>query len=202
MLKRKRGIVLAFLVAHAVATCTTVWLARPELALAKTSTRSQATEHVCQHTLCRSPQTIRLIRDDGGVFESTLDVENPIVNKGWISIFPGETLFVEADSDENRLVNLRAVTQVEDPARTLEFKFWQDEGKPDMFLKVKNPFPKTVKYHAVMMLLDSDKLYKTSSCPVSARKMAFEHWQHAIFELLLFDFRLIGDDVNSSRCEF
>lgn len=178
------------------------WLLSPGLVLAKAKARSQAPERVCEHTLCRPPKTIRLLKDDGSVFESSFDVENPIVHKGWVSIFPGETLFVEADRDENRLVNLRAVKRVRDPDRTLELKFWQDKGKPDMFLKVNNPFPKTMKYHAVMMLLDSDKLYKTSSCPVLAGKIAIESWPHAVFELLLFDFRLVKDDTRKSPCEF
>lgn len=203
MLERKRSIFPALLVVNAVVmTGVTAWLLSSDLVLAKTKARSQTSERICEHTLCRPPQTIRLIRDDGSAFESSFDVENPIVHKGWVSIFPGETLFVEADRDENRLVNLRAVKQVRDPSRTLEFKFWQDKGKPDMFLKVNNPFPKTVKYHAVMMLLESDKLYKTSSCPVVAGKIAYERWPHAIFELLLFDFRLVGDDASKSRCEF
>jgi hypothetical protein len=201
MLEPKRAVFpVLLLVIAVVMTGVTAWVFSPGLVLAKTKARSQTLERICEHTLCRQPQTIRLIRDDGSVFESSFDVENPIVRKGWVSIFPGETLFVEADRDENRLVNLRAVKQVRDPDRTLEFRFWQD--KPDMFLKVNNPFPKTVKYHAVMMLLDGDKLYKTSSCPVLAGNTAFERWPHAVFELLLFDFRLVVDDKNKSRCEF
>lgn len=203
MLERKRPISTAVLVVNAVLmTGVTVWLLGPGLVLAKTKARSQTPERICDHTLCRSPQTIRLIRDDGKVFESSFDVESPIVHKGWVSIFPGETLFVEADRDENRLVNLRAVKRVRDPERTLELKFWQDKGKPDMFLKVNNPFPKTMKYHAVMMLLDSDKLYKTSSCPVLAGKIALERWPHVVFQLLLFDFHFVDTDASKSACEF
>lgn len=203
MLEPKRLIFPALRLVNAlIMTGLTASLLSPGLVLAKTKARSQSPERICEHTLCRPPQTIRLIRDDGRVFESSFAVENPIVHKGWVSIFPGETLFVEADRDENHLVNLRAVKQVRDPDRTLELKFWQDKGKPDMFLKVNNPFSKTMKYHVVMMLLDSDKLYKTSSCPVLAGKVAFERWPHAIFELLLFDFRLVGDDESKSRCEF
>lgn len=203
MLERKRPIICALMLVNAVVmTGVTAWFLSLGSVLAKSKARSQMSESICEHTLCRPAQTIRLVKDDGSVFESSFDVENPIVHKGWISIFPGETLFVEADRDENRLVNLRAVKQVRDPDRTLELRFWQDKGKPDMFLKVNNPFSKAMKYHAVMMLLDSDKLYKTSSCPVLAGKIAFERWPHAVFELLLFDFRLVVDDTDKSRCEF
>jgi hypothetical protein len=203
MLECKRPIVSALLLVNAVImTGLTAWFLSPALVLAKTKVRSQTPEPICEHTLCRPPQTIRLMKDDGSVFESSFDVENPIVHKGWVSIFPGETLFVEADRDDDRLVNLRAVKEMRDPHRTLELRFWQEKGKPDMFLKVNNPFSRTMKYHAVMMLLDSDKLYKTSSCPVLAGKIAFERWPHAVFELLLFDFRLVGDGASESRCEF
>ncbi|MDX1487146.1 MAG: hypothetical protein R3268_03020 [Acidiferrobacterales bacterium] len=203
MLEPKRLIVLASLLFNAVIMAgITAWLFNTDSVLAKPKVRSQTPEPLCEHTLCRPPQTIRLMKSDGSVFESSFDVENPIVHKGWISIFPGETLFVEVDRDKNRLVNLRAVKQMRDPNRTLELRFWQEKGKPDMFLKVNNPFPKPMKYHAVMVLLDSDKLYKTSSCPVLAGKIAFERWPHAVFELLLFDFHLVEDGASKSVCEF
>ena len=178
------------------------WFLMPELALTEASLDVEALKHICQRELCRPPLTIRLRDKNGRMFESSFDVENPIVRKGWISIFPGETVFVEAERKGMRLVNLRAVKAVRDPSKTLEFKFWQDKGKADMFLKINNPFSKTVKYHAVMMLLDSDKLYKTSSCPVVAGKTVFERWPHAIFELLLFDFQLLETDAGRLVCEF
>ncbi|NIO38738.1 MAG: hypothetical protein GTO41_00175 [Burkholderiales bacterium] len=203
MFEPKRSIFAVLLLINALITTSVMAsLFSPGLVLAKTKARSQTPESICEHTLCRPPQTIRLVMDDGRVFESSFAVENPIVHKGWVSIFPGETLLVEADRDGNRLVNLRAVKQMRDPDRTLELKFWQDKGKPDMSLKVNNPFPKAMKYHAVMVLPESDKLYKTSSCPVSAGKIALERWPHAVFELLLFDFRLVEDDASKSRCKF
>ena len=70
-------------------------------------------------------------------------------------------------------------------------------------LVVTNPFDKRVKYHAGMMLPTGDKLLKTSSCPVlGGGRMAFESWPNAIFQLVLFDFRLLDEGGQQMACEF
>ena len=42
-----------------------------------------------------------------------------------------------------------------------------------------------------MMPLDTDGLYKTSSCPVIAGGGAFEMWPYPIFQLVLGNARLL-----------
>ena len=70
-----------------------------------------------------------------------------------------------------------------------------------MLLKVHNPFDRAIKYHAVMMLTESDKMYKTSSCPVIAKGKSFESWSHEIFQLMLFEFKF-HTKKESMKCEF
>lgn len=149
---------------------------------------------ICKAILCREPGSVRLTLDNGETFETTFAVPLPIVQNEWVSIYPGETVFVEADVSGERLVNLKAVETNRHPEKTLEFKFTQESANSSMMLTVKNPFHKFVKYHAAMMLPSADRLLKTSSCPVLGDgRIAFEAWPHAIFQLALFDFRLLDE---------
>ena len=163
----------------------------------------QKLRELCETILCRETLSVRLMLKDGKPFEMKFDIPVPIVQNNWVSVFPGDTLFIEADVQDNRLVNLRAVSQNKNPEKTLELRFWQEAGKLNMFLFVKNPFPKLVKYHAVMMLPAGDQMYKTSSCPVlSQGRGAYELWPHPIFQLTLFDLRLVDEQKDGTRCEF
>jgi hypothetical protein len=155
---------------------------------------------LCETILCRKPGVVRLTLDNGKPFETTFDAPVPIVQNERVSILPGETVFVEAEVSGDRLVNLRAVAAIEHPEKTLTFEFSQ--GAFGMQLVVTNPFEKHVKYHAGMMLPSSEKLLKTSSCPViGGGGSAFESWPNAIFQLVLFDFRLL-DRTATMSCEF
>lgn len=156
----------------------------------------------CKTVLCRDPGTVRLTDDQGKPFETTFELPVPIVQNDWVSIFPGEIIYVEAETGAGRLVKLKAVAANDHPGRTLEFRMWQEAGSPGTFLSVRNPFPKTIKYHAAMMLPASDRLRKTTSCPVlSDGRMAFEMWPHAIFQLVLSDFRVI-EDTQRLPCDY
>lgn len=145
---------------------------------------------LCETILCREPGVVRLTLDSGKPFETNFDLPVPITQHGWISIFPGETIYVEAQAHGDRLTNFRAVKANDHPEKTLTFEFSQKVGPPNMMmLVVTNPFKKSLKYHASMMLPTSDKLHKISSCPVLGDgRMAFESWPNAIFQLVLFDF--------------
>ena len=178
------------------------------LARAATSAQQPANpdelKKFCETVLCRKPGVVRLTLDNGKAFETRFDLPRPIVQNEWISVFPGETIYVEAEASGNRLVNLRAVEAIEHPEKTLTFQFSQKPGPPSMMmLVVTNPFKQTMKYHASMMLPTSDKLAKTSSCPVGGGgRMAFESWPSAIIQLVLFDFRLLGEGTQQTACEF
>jgi len=144
-----------------------------------------------------------VILDNGKPFETTFESPLPIVQNGWVSVFPGETVFVEAEVSGDHLVNLRAVKNKEHPEKTLTFEFSQEAGSPSMMLIVTNPFERTLKYHAGMVLPANDNLLKTTTCPViGGGRMAFESWPNAILQLKLFDFRLLDGGATQSVCEF
>jgi hypothetical protein len=158
---------------------------------------------MCETMLCRQSKVVRLKLDNGKLFEKKFEAPWPIADKGWVSVFPDETVFVEAEVSGDHLTNFRAVKVNDHPEKTLEFELSQEAESPAMTLVVTNPFKRTVKYHATMMLPTGEKLLKTSTCPVmGGGRMAFESWPNAIFQLVLFDFRLLDEDAGQMACEF
>lgn len=158
-------------------------------------------DEICKKQLCRKPFTVSLQKQDGTHFEMFFERVAPIVSNGWISVFPGETLYIEAEPQGQGLGNFRAVEKNSNPDKTLVFEFKQDEGRVDMLLKVHNPFDQELKFHTVMMLTDSDKMLKTSSCSIITTGDLFEHWPHEIFQLLFFEFKFLAKGA-PMECKF
>lgn len=108
-----------------------------------------------------------------------------LLPNGWLTVYGAK-------------LTLRPVARPEKPDATLELKFEQLPGKPDMMLTVSNPLPVAVRFRMGFMRPDSDRLLRTSSCPVLAGKKLFEHWPHAIYQLVLADAQVLagGEDVS------
>jgi hypothetical protein len=156
-------------------------------------------ERVCQAVLCRQPMTVRLMLDNGNPFETKFAHPFPIVQATLLTIFPGETLFIEGELKAGRVEGLKAVKANTKPAQTIVLRMWQEPTKPDTYLHITNPFPSPIKYRAGMMFPDSERVQKTSSCPVlSDGRAVYEHWPHAIFQLVLADFQVAAADA---KCE-
>lgn len=150
---------------------------------------------------CRGPHTVRLLKEDGAVHEISFEIGVPVVQGNLVTIFPGETIYLEADLEGDRVVRLRAVSEMVNPDRTMTFSFSQSEGETDMLFKASNPFPRPLKYRMGMERLDRDGLLSTSSCPIVAGGSAYEFWPHPIFQLVLTDFRLLDEDGSGFVCE-
>lgn len=157
---------------------------------------------LCETMLCRQPGIVHLTLDDGRQQETRFDEPRPIIIDGErITVYAGETIFVEADLDGDRLVNLRAVEAIANPENTIVLELQQKVGKPYMLLTVKNPFPRPLKYHLLMLLPTDGELRRTSSCPVIANGgQAFESWPHAIFQLVLIEPRLLPAESTNLSC--
>jgi hypothetical protein len=158
-------------------------------------------ERICTEVLCRDPTTVRVLREDGSTMEVPIRIRLPFLQPdGWMTIFPGEEIFVEVDVDGDRITNPRAVRKAENPSTTLTFKFWQEPKRKDSFLLVTNPFSRPVKFNLGMMLLNDEHLRKTSSCPVLPQKKHYEHWPHPIFQLVVANLRFLPDGAELN-CE-
>jgi hypothetical protein len=144
--------------------------------------------------VCLDPGPFHLKLADGSYFELTTKKAVPIVSGGLISVFPGETVYVEARLADNRLVDLVAVDRLVHPEHTLVFTLSQQQtigDGTDMMLKVSNTFPVTLKYRLGFMRPDSTRLRKTSSCPLKGGSTQYEAWPHPIFQIVAASFRAV-----------
>jgi len=153
----------------------------------------------CSEVYCHPPATVHLLLENGREFEATVNTHLPVVQDGRASVFPGEIVYIEAELKNEKLVNLTAVRNNTHPDRTLVLRFWQDNNPNNrmMLLVIRNPFPETLKYHAVVMK-PAGGLYQTSSCPVPAGSQQVESWPQAIFQLYVFGFRVVEDN----KCDY
>lgn len=70
-----------------------------------------------------------------------------------------------------------------------------------MFLPIRNPYPRYLKYRAGEVLPGEVRPRDTKSCPVlSDYRPTIEHWPHLVDEILLTDFRLLPEGT-ALACE-
>ena len=104
-----------------------------------------AIQQACKdpHVQCGDqPINISLHFSDGHAFKQVLQPPIPVVQYDHVYLFPGETLYIEADEQDGKLVHLHAVATPEHPEKTLVFKFEQSGTKDQygMLLSIHNPF--------------------------------------------------------------
>ncbi len=145
-------------------------------------------ERMCAETACQRNLRVTLRKKDGELFDKTFDVFSPIVQDIGITVVAGQTVYVEADIEKHRLVNLKAVDKIVAPEKTLTARFQQSDGG-GMMLRVASPFDETIKFDMGIMPLDKDDLYKTSSCPIN--QGIYEMWPEPVFLVVLGNGRVI-----------
>lgn len=160
---------------------------------------------MCERVLCREPTPIQLKLPGGDSFQLTPERPTPIVAGDRVTVYAGETVMVEATVGEGRLVNLKAVPAVADPARTLVFSLHQEPTMGDgtgMILKVQNPFDKVIRYRLGLRLPSGAPAVRTSACPVRAKAASFEAWPNPIFQIVATDFRIVEPgSPTAAHCE-
>ena len=145
-------------------------------------TQAQIAERMCNETKCQRNLHVVLKKKDGSIYDQTFPIFPAIVQNEGILVVAGQTVYVEAELSNGKLINLRAVDSITHPDKTLTVKL---EQMPDggMMLSTSNPFDALLKFDMGMMPLDSDDLLKTSSCPVL--KGSFEMWPYPILQVYL-----------------
>ena len=160
---------------------------------------------LCQKDFCREASPIRLKLPNGETFAMTPTSPTPIVAGGMVTVYPGETVLVEATEEEGRLTRLTAVQTARHPERTLTFRLTQEASIGDgtgMVLKVDSPFAGVIKYRLGMMLPSREDLLRTSACPLRGGQASYEHWPHPIFQIVAADFRLVDSESKAATtCE-
>lgn len=84
-------------------------VARPSLGQSEAEIQAEL-QKLCQTVLCREPAQIRLQLPDGERFDVPPTSPTPIIAGDLITVYPGETIRVEAKVEGNRLVGLTAVS--------------------------------------------------------------------------------------------
>lgn len=159
-----------------------------------------STDEVCRNTLCQHDVRVVLKGRDGAVFDRTFDVLPGVVQPRWLTIVAGQSLHIEADRLDDSLTNFRVVDAVAHPEKTLDLTLAQsDDG--NMLLTLHNPFGQALKFDMGMMPLTSERVLKTSSCPVIAGGTGFETWPYPIFQIVLANPRFIDPDKGNVRCD-
>jgi hypothetical protein len=176
-------------IAAAVFTAVS-WFCAPAFAANGTVDQAALEREMCATGKCQSDLRVTLRREDGTLYEGSFKVFPAIVQPMGIVVLAGQTVYIEADVAGDRLVNLAAVGIVTRPEKTITAKFEQN-AQGGMLLTINNPFPKAIKFNMGMMPLKSERLVKTSSCPVGAGIALLEHWPFPIFQVVLGNARLL-----------
>jgi hypothetical protein len=150
----------------------------------------------------RPSSNLTLKIDEKKSFQTTISKSPYVVdNKGnypgmYLTIYPGETLFVEADVVNDSIVKLTVVKEVKNKDKTITLKFEQTAKKENsqvhemMMLAITNPFNKKLVYKANIYLPLKDKIVPTSIIPVMAKLKNFEVWPDIIGTIFLHSFVL------------
>lgn len=116
---------------------------------------------------------------------------DPAKLKDKVTIAPGKTLAVQFEQNGDALSSPRVVEKAEGKTPTVNFRFL-NQGDT-LILATRNPFPKDLKFRALYRLKGHKDYVETSIVPVKSGLLGFELWQDAIEELVLFEFKLVGD---------
>jgi len=103
-----------------------------------------------------------------------------------VQLYPGETVYLEAELTAGQISKLRAVPAIRDSSKTILISFTQSSKKRVhelMMLKVINPFSQTLSYKAMILLLNQKKWEPTSILPVPAGLTGYETWQDIIISI-------------------
>lgn len=160
--------------------------------------QAEKLKELCKRTKCRPPGVIKL-RTQGRVTEFE-HAGAPYVEGNVVIVMPGDAFDIELDfSTDGKLVQASLPNDAPRKDHRLHIEFNQSQEDESMLLSIRNDTAATIKYKAVMGLLDG-RIVETSSCPVMAGLSAFEVWPHPISQLILTNFRQLGESDNKT-CE-
>ncbi len=158
----------------------------------------------CEFGDCRRSLRVRLKQAGQGYFDRTYWNLPPAVQPTFISIYAGETLYIEAQEGAERPEKLRHVKEKRHPERTIEIELTQEPEISDglgMILEVRNPFSRPLRYNLSIMPLDREEMYRTTSCPLTPGGFGMEIWPFPIFVIAIANMRFLGPE-GPFRCEY
>jgi hypothetical protein len=131
--------------------------------------------------------------DKQSVYEMDVPASPYILNKNIIQIYPGETIYLEANETQDSM-GLTSVKEIKNPEKTITIKCLQSVNKKKhehIMLKVSNPFNRDLSYSARIFLMKENKWISTDVMPVRARLSAYELWPDVIITMALHDWKFL-----------
>jgi hypothetical protein len=147
----------------------------------------------------RPATKLRIVIGEGKAFEYDVPQSAYVRDGASVQILPGETIYVEMDFENGKAKNLKAVSAVVHPEKTVTLKFEQklggleQNGRDQMILTVVNPFDRQLIYRANMYLIVHKKWVETDVWPVPAKLMGMELWPDPLASLVLYEFSLADE---------
>ncbi|WP_180277207.1 hypothetical protein [Chryseobacterium sp. 52] len=141
----------------------------------------------------REPFTLKLAVDSVRFYQQEVPKSKYFVKDAALQIYPGEHIFVEAETKDGIIESMKVVKENKNPSKTIEIEFSQNaEGRKNtgMTLEVSNPFGKMLKYKAMMYIVGKNEWIETSVIPVRPKLKSFEMWNDVIITLVLDQWKL------------
>lgn len=136
------------------------------------------------------PFTVTLTKRDGSTYSHTFEPPMPVIQRGAITIFSGQTLNIEAEvGPDGRLGHLKLVPRVVHADTTLVLQL--EQSGSGMLLSVHNPFDRPLRYKAGIRPLGDKGFAATDVCPVMAKLGGIEMWPEPLFQVQLQDLQLL-----------
>lgn len=139
--------------------------------------------HTVAAVILVAVQTVTAAKDD------KLD---PAKIKDKVKIKVGEKLIIRFAQKGDTLSDPKEVKEAGTEPPTPVFDFGNLNGS--LALTTKNPFPKDLKFRALMRLKGAKDYVETSIVPVKSGLFGIELWQDPIEELVLFEFKLSDEN--------
>ena len=143
--------------------------------------------------LQRKPYTLKMWIDKETFYEEALKASSYVYPDNSVQLYPGETVYLEAELEQDSISRLTAVPEIRDSSNTIIVTFMQQtDGNVHrmMLLKIVNPFRNNLSYHAFIYLMKHSKWVKTSTIPVMAGLAAYETWPDIITSIALGGWRI------------
>ena len=155
--------------------------ARTQVAAAQPSAADAALQRMCAQQACQRNVSVAMRDGKGNQYRKTFPLLPPIVQGPYFTVTAGQSLFLEADVVAGKVTNYRVVPGMQNPTKTFIVSLLQQEDSRTQ-LYIVNPFTQNVKFNVGVLPLGSNKVVKTSSCPIQARKSGSIVWDKPVLQ--------------------
>jgi hypothetical protein len=162
---------------------------------------SEFASEMCAQDTCRGPITVRLLLEDGSIFERSFSKATPVVQRGTVvTVFPGEEIHLAVSESNDGSLLLAAVQNGGNLSLALT-QGASELGPASMELSVRNTSPTELKFDLLLMYPTSEGTRYTSSCSVAPGQTSLELWHEPIFQVVASNFRAMEDGRAARLCE-